>query len=100
MGLCVYVCVCVPVKSHVTSRSGASVRPENPVTYSADNEGQKLWFMADVREAPIRIGTEDPWALTELAKAGGGWGVEGELGGCPPSRYFCLSVSCKGWSLS
>ena len=32
------VCVCVPVKSHLTS--GASVRPENAVTYSAGNEGQ------------------------------------------------------------
>ena len=29
--------VCVSVKSHLTS--GVSVRPENPVTYSADNGG-------------------------------------------------------------
>ena len=28
------------VKSNLTS--GASVRPENPVTYSADNGGQKI----------------------------------------------------------
>ena len=34
------VCVCVSVKSHLTS--GASVRPENTVTYSAGNEGQKI----------------------------------------------------------
>ena len=32
-------------------------------------------FMADVREAPMRLGTEDPWALTKLAKAGGLGGV-------------------------
>ena len=30
----------------------------------------------------------DPWALTELAKAGG----QGGFGGYPPSGYFCLSV--------
>ena len=34
----VCVCVCVSVKSHLTY--GASVRPENGVTYSAGNEGQ------------------------------------------------------------
>ena len=27
--------------------------------------------LCDVREAPMRICTEDPWALMELAKAGG-----------------------------
>ena len=32
--------VCVSVKSHLTS--GASVRPENAVTYSSGNGGQKL----------------------------------------------------------
>ena len=32
--------VCVSVKSHLTY--GASVRPENAVTYSAGNEGQKM----------------------------------------------------------
>ena len=36
----VCVCVCLSVKSHLTS--GASVRPENAVTYSAGNEGQKI----------------------------------------------------------
>ena len=46
-------------------------------------------FMADVREAPMRIGTEDPWALTELAKAGGSGGAQppqprGGFGGVPP----------------
>ena len=33
-------CVCVSVKSHLTY--GASVRPENAVTYSAGNEGQNI----------------------------------------------------------
>ena len=32
--------VCVSVKSHLTY--GASVRPENAVTYSAGNEGQNI----------------------------------------------------------
>ena len=32
------LCVCLSVKSHLTS--GASVRPENTVTYSVDNEGE------------------------------------------------------------
>ena len=36
----VCVCVCLSVKSHLTS--GASVRPENTVTYSAGNRGQKI----------------------------------------------------------
>ena len=40
VGLCVCVCVCLSVKSHLTS--GASVRPENPVTYSAGNGGPKI----------------------------------------------------------
>ena len=41
-GYCSWVCqsVCVSVKSHLTN--GASVRPENAVTYSAGNEGQKI----------------------------------------------------------
>ena len=30
-----------------------------------------------IRDAPMRIGTEDPWALTELAKAGGLGGLRG-----------------------
>ena len=34
------VCVYVSVKSHLTY--GASVRPENAITYSAGNEGQKI----------------------------------------------------------
>ena len=37
----VCVCVCVSVNSHLTS--GASVRPENTVTYSAGNRGQKTF---------------------------------------------------------
>ena len=39
-GYCSWVCVSVSVKSHLTS--GASVRPENSVKYSAVNEGQKI----------------------------------------------------------
>ena len=36
----VCVSVCLSVKSHLTS--GASVRPENTVAYSAGNGGQKI----------------------------------------------------------
>ena len=36
----VCLCVCLSVKSHLTY--GASVRPENAVTYSAGNEGQNI----------------------------------------------------------
>ena len=36
----VCVCVCVSVKSHLTS--GASVRRENAATYSAGNKGQNI----------------------------------------------------------
>ena len=39
--VCVCLSVCLSVKSHLTS--GASVRPENTVTYSVDNGGQNLW---------------------------------------------------------
>ena len=38
--VCVCVSVCLSVKSHLTS--GASVRPENTVTYPAGNGGQKF----------------------------------------------------------
>ena len=34
------VCVCLSVKSHLTY--GASVRPENAVTYSVGNEGKNI----------------------------------------------------------
>ena len=40
LGLCVCVSVCVSVQSHLTY--GASVCPENAVTYSAGNEGQTM----------------------------------------------------------
>ena len=49
--------------------------------------------MADVREAPMRIGTEDPWALTEPAGGGGGGG--GGSGGTPHLGIFasrCLGL--------
>ena len=36
----VCLCVCLSVKSHLTS--GASVRPEHTVVYSAGNGGQKI----------------------------------------------------------
>ena len=38
--MCVCLSVCLSVKSHLTY--GASVRPENAVTYSAGNAGQKI----------------------------------------------------------
>ena len=42
MRIIVLSAVCLSVKSHLTY--GASVRPENAVTYSAGNEGQSfLW---------------------------------------------------------
>ena len=43
LSVCVCVCVCVSVKSHLAS--GASVRPENAVTYSVDNihRSKNLW---------------------------------------------------------
>ena len=48
----------------------------------------KIGLMAYINYAPMRIGAEDPWALTELAKAGGPWGAQprqprGGLGGTP-----------------
>ena len=36
----------------------------------------KSGLMAYINYAPMRIGTEDPWALTELAKAGGPGGAQ------------------------
>ena len=41
-GYSIWVCLCVylSVKSHLTS--GVSVRPENTVTYSVSNGGQKI----------------------------------------------------------
>ena len=40
--LCVCVCVCVCVSVNQQPTSGASVCPENAVTYSAGNKGQKI----------------------------------------------------------
>ena len=42
-GYCVCLCVCLSVKSYLTS--GASVRPENTVVYSASNGGQKMCWV-------------------------------------------------------
>ena len=36
-------------------------------------------FMTDVREVPMCMDAEDPWALTELAKTGA-WGGGGVVG--------------------
>ena len=49
----------------------------------------------------MRIGAEDPWALTELAKAGGGGGGGG-LGGTPqlgnlPLRALVCDGAITGW---
>ena len=43
-------------------------------TYGLD--GQLYRLMAYINYAPMRIGAEDPWALTELAKAGGPGGAQ------------------------
>ena len=40
VSVCLSVCVCLSVKSYLIS--GASVRPENIVVYSAGNGGQKI----------------------------------------------------------
>ena len=55
----------------------------------------------------MRIGTEDPWALTELAKAGGGLGAQppqprGGWGGTPnlgnlPLRASVYDRTITGW---
>ena len=49
--VCVCVCVCVSVKRHLTS--GASVRPEIDIAYSAGNEGQKFCGVFS-ETAPLR----------------------------------------------
>ena len=58
--------------------------------------------MAYINYAPMRIGAEDPWALTELAKAGGPGGAQppqprGGLGGTPHLGYLPLrALVCDG----
>ena len=57
------------------------------------------WLMAYINYAPMRIGAEDPWALTELAKAGG---PGGGLGGTPqlgnlPLRALVCDGAITGW---
>ena len=47
--------VCVSVKSHLTY--GASVRPENAVTYSAGNEGQNICGVFSETDALQRSST-------------------------------------------
>ena len=49
------LCVCLSVKSHLTY--GASVRPENAVTYSAGNEGQKICGVFSETDALQRSST-------------------------------------------
>ena len=59
-----------------------------------------VWLMAYINYAPMRRGTEDAWALTELAKAGGlgGWGVGGtpHLGNLPLRALVC-DGAITGW---
>ena len=54
----------------------------------------KYGFMADVREAPMRIGTEEPWALYNYGTRGpwgeGGWS---RFGGTPYLVTFLLVLS-------
>ena len=50
--VCVCVCVSLSVKSHLIY--GASVRPENAVTYSVGNEGQKICGVFS-EDAPLLI---------------------------------------------
>ena len=59
--------------------------------------GGYIGLMAYINYAPMRIGAEDPWALTELAKAGGpggvqprgGLGVTPQLGNLPLRALVC-----------
>ena len=58
--------------------------------------------MAYINYAPMRIGTEDPWALTELAKAGGPGGGGLGAGGTPhlgnlPLRALVCDGAITGW---
>ena len=47
----------------------------------------KAGLMAYINYAPMRIGAEDLWALTELAKAGGRSPPSlGRVWGVPPTR--------------
>ena len=50
----------------------------------------RFGLMAYINYAPMRIGAEDPWALTELAKAGGPGGAAPPqprgVWGVPPTR--------------
>ena len=48
--------------------------------FSAVSRATFSLSIAYINYAPMRIGTENPWALTELAKAGG---PEGGSGGTP-----------------
>ena len=52
MRVTVVLCVCLSVKSHFTY--GASVRPENAVTYSAGNEGQNICGVFSVNAPLLR----------------------------------------------
>ena len=58
-GYCSWVCVsvCVSVKSHITY--GASVHPENTVTYSVGNEGQKICGVFS-ETAPLQRSSTSP----------------------------------------
>ena len=87
-------CVCTSVKSNLTS--GASVRPESTVTYSADNEGQKVFS----EEAPLQRSStpsvERPyiWSAIKVrmrinhACAVSGRHRELSFVNCPPSKVL------------
>ena len=64
--VCVCVCVCLSVKSHLTS--GASVRPENPVTYSAGNGGQKICGVFS-ETAPLQRSSTPPLKAIRIQSA-------------------------------
>ena len=57
MCVCVCLSVCLSVKSHLTSE--ASVRPENTVTYSTGNGGQKICGVFS-KTAPLRRSSTPP----------------------------------------
>ena len=69
-GLYIVVRVCLSVKSHLTY--GASVRPENAVTYSAGNEGQNICGVFSETDALQRSSTPSvvrPWVQSAIFPA-------------------------------
>ena len=70
----------------------------------------RFGLMAYINYAPMRIGAEDPWALTELAKAGGpgglrppslgGFGGYPQLGNLPLRALVCDGAIARVWLLT